>query len=85
LLFVADGSAARAFLASQTGRKKGQRGQSEHLPNAALPPSSARNLHKNPQILGTAGKRAAHWPDMVETWGKSSAFNSGDRDCHDDY
>jgi hypothetical protein len=45
-------------------------------------PSSARNLHKNPQILNIPSKSTANWPGIVGPWGKSFAFNFGDRDCH---
>jgi hypothetical protein len=44
--------------------------------------ASARNLHENTQILNIPGKRAANRRRIVRPWGKSSAFNSGDRDCH---
>jgi hypothetical protein len=44
--------------------------------------ASAENLHENTQILNIPGKRAANRRRIVRPWGKSSAFNSGDRDCH---
>jgi Domain of unknown function (DUF4173) len=44
-------------------------------------PSSARNLHKNPQILGIPDKCPANRPGIVAAWGKSSGSNFGRRDC----
>jgi len=44
--------------------------------------ASARNLHKNPQILNMPDKSAANGPGIVGPWRKSSPFNSGARGCH---
>jgi len=43
--------------------------------------ASARNLHKNPQILGIPDKCPANRPGIFAAWGKSSASNFGRRDC----
>jgi hypothetical protein len=44
--------------------------------------ASARNLHKNTQILNMPDKSAANGPSIVGPWPKSSPFNFGARDCH---
>src|ERR1700688_610024 len=48
-------------------------------------PSSARNLHKNPQILGIPDKGPANRPGIVAAWGKSSGSNFDRRDCPGGY
>jgi len=73
-----------AFLASRAQPEKGQLAQADVVPLRPAP-ASARNLHKNPQILGIAGIRIADGPRMVGPWGKSSAFKFADRGCHGGY
>jgi hypothetical protein len=51
----------------------------------ATHPTSARNLHENPQILNGLGKRAANARTILGAWGKSSPFGFRARDCHDGY